>query len=702
MLPFSGGLTFALLSGIEIPFLPALVGIGIAVLPGVLPRKRKHSPNNNSWLVGGFLFIALFLSGWVWMQIGDTNSNPAHFAKLYESEGVVVGRLAMPPEVKAKSVKAQIDVEAINGKAGWLSVSGNALVYLPKDSFALLLQQDDRILFRPDFQSISQPGNPEQFDYRRYLSFHLIYHQAFLKAGQWVKLEPENEGFTLPGSAGLRNHLLALIAEHIKDDDASAIASALVLGYRDRLDAEVKKSYAAAGAMHVLAVSGLHVGIIYMVFLWLTGFLRPMKGGKLMQAGILLVVLWAYATLTGLSPSVMRAATMFSFIVIGGALRRPVNIWNSIAVSAFVLLLYNPYLIADVGFQLSYAAVMGIVYFYPKLHRRWSPNNWLVRQIWSLTVVSIAAQLATFPLSLFYFHQFPNYFLLSNLVVIPAATIILYLGLVLFIVSPAAALAEAVGWLLDQVITALNSAVQWIENLPGSISDGIFISWWECGILYLMLILFARYFHIKKPRVLQAGIACAVVLALFQLKLQYSHEIQRKLIVYDIRKTTALNLIDGKENILFSNLEEVNTNSLEFAVRNHWMKMGIEAEKHQPISKMNNRFLLSNLYRINNPNVFQKQHFIGFYNQRILLLNDDFHFPEGKQLGAGRIKVDVVILSENANISYQQLFDHIQCTYLIIDSSNHKGTINKWKQSELPWGTSMHIIEEQGAFILDL
>ena len=205
------------------------------------------------------------------------------------------------------------------------------------------------------------------------------------------------------------------------------VASALLLGYRENLDKELVKSYASAGAMHVLAVSGLHVGILYLLLTRIFSFLKKVKkvkNGKFILTILIVSFLWFYAIMTGLSASVMRATTMFSFIVIGNELlNRKTSIYNTLAVSAIILMIINPFIVYQVGFQLSYVAVVGIVYLQPKLNRLFYSRYKLVRGVWAITCVSLAAQIATFPLSLHYFHQFSTYFFISNLIVIPASSL---------------------------------------------------------------------------------------------------------------------------------------------------------------------------------------------------------------------------------------------------------------------------------------
>jgi competence protein ComEC len=205
---------------------------------------------------------------------------------------------------------------------------------------------------------------------------------------------------------------------------------------------------------------------------------------KWLRALILLTGLWMYALVTGLSPSVLRAATMFSFIIAGQALNRQAYIYNSIAASAFLLLLVQPAILFEVGFQLSYMAVIFIVFLHPYLYRLLSFRYKILNSAWSLTCVSLAAQAGTVPLSLFYFHQFPSYFILSNFVVIPAATVIIYGAALLFIASPIPVLLEIFGLLLNKFLQMVNFMIFFIEKMPGSLIANIRFAEWEAIFAY--------------------------------------------------------------------------------------------------------------------------------------------------------------------------------------------------------------------------
>jgi competence protein ComEC len=279
------------------------------------------------------------------------------------------------------------------------------------------------------YQATSPPFNPHEFDYKSFLASRGIYQQLFTNDDQ-VKTLGRNKGNGFVQYAlSLRQRMVEKYEHYIPDKEASAVASTLILGYKAELSSEVLSAYSQTGTTHVLSVSGMHVGLVFVVLNALLWFLNSTRKLRILRASIIILLIWAYALVTGFSPSVSRAALMLSFYVFGKALNRSSNSYNLVAISAVFLLIYNPFFLLDVGFQLSYLAVLGLIYFYPKFYHLLYVKNKLVDAVWSYVALSCAAQLATFPLAMFYFHQFPVYFLISNLFIVLPVTAIMYLGI---------------------------------------------------------------------------------------------------------------------------------------------------------------------------------------------------------------------------------------------------------------------------------
>jgi competence protein ComEC len=508
-----------------------------------------------------FMSLGLFLS-----KVQDSSLNDNYFMNLSDGWENYLVKIEESPEEKENSIKCVVDVLQIDED----QCSGRSLIYLQKDSISKSLQYGDLLYFNGRFNPIRSNGNPKEFDYARYLRIHDIHHQAYVKSEKWKLLG--NDGNALvKGVSSLRGYFSSLIKESGLSAKNSMVANALLLGQKEYLDKEVLRSYSSAGAMHVLAVSGLHVGIVMLI---LTSLMKPIKRFKYGKQFYLLIILggiWFYALITGLSPSVMRAGVMFTFIVIGQELERDSTVYQSIMVSAFLLILFEPYIIFQVGFQLSYLAVLGIVYLQPKIENLIFVENKILHKAWQISAVSIAAQIATFPLGLYYFHQFPNFFLLSNLLVIPLAFFILILGISYLVLHQVPWVSDLLFWLFDGAISILNMGVEWVEKLPYSILWGISIEWYEVFLLYVTIVMSSVAFIQRKTTFLLASLSITVLLLGLNVYEKVQWESENVICLYNVNNEVAIDVFYGRQNTFYSSNELFqDAEKLLFHVKHNW------------------------------------------------------------------------------------------------------------------------------------
>ncbi|MFN7013954.1 MAG: ComEC/Rec2 family competence protein, partial [Bacteroidia bacterium] len=647
----------------------------------------------------GLIINAFFIIAAYSLTINKTEHFKEHHFTKSTISGFAYGEIAEPLSYKGNTAKAVINVLAIKSNKQWNATSGKALIYFQKDSAVSHLKTGDRITFEPNFKEIKEPQNPAEFNYKQYLAFHLIYRQTYLKSGKWQKVG-SGSTFNLKRIAeAWRNKLLSIIEQNNISGNEAAVLSALLVGYKDKLEASIVRSYSGSGAMHVLAVSGLHVGIIYVIISSVFFFLDKIKYGIIVKTIIILLLLWAFGFITGLSASVLRASTMFSFVAAGKAFNRSSNIYNTLAASAILLLLINPYMITEVGFQLSYLAVIGIVTFQKGFYNLIEVKNKWMDKIWLLTTVSIAAQISTFPLGLLYFHQFPNYFLLSNLVVIPLATLIIHIGILMFILSPVPLLAKYAALITNKLLFALNYCVNYFEKLPYSITEGIYISVVETILIYLIIILITLYLTDKHKQYLFASLFCIIILLCYNAYEKSLQKTQKSFLVYNIPGISALNFIDGSENILFTDLKLLNEeNKLTFHLKNNWIKAGLDKEKVVSVKELNKPINIKTLYTINNTRLFVRENFISFYNTRIFYLNEEtlLSFTPSK-----KIDVDYIILSNNNRLKLSEIVKYFNFKTIIIDSSNSNYHTNKWLKEAIHLGINVYSVRDKGAFAVE-
>ncbi|MEQ9413126.1 MAG: ComEC/Rec2 family competence protein, partial [Cyclobacteriaceae bacterium] len=345
----------------------------------------------------------------------------------------------------------------------------------------------------------------------------------------------------------------------------------------DGIDNELQSAYASSGAMHVLAVSGLHVGILYGIVMLLFRPFRNLAWSRWVIAIISLMALWSFAFITGLSPSVLRAVTMFSFIAIAKPFGRRTSIYNTLASSAFILLLFDPFLIMSVGFQLSYLAVLGIVTIHRPLYQLWEPRSAILDWVWNISCVSIAAQLATFSLGILYFHQFPVYFLFSNFFVIPGAISVLVTSILVLETSGIAPVAAIFGAVLKWLIQILNFAVFSFEKFPFSLINDIYITTLQCWLLILAIGFLFFLVTEKKFSLMLTSFICIISFSLIQWH-HHNVEVKRdRFVVYNISGHQGIEWISsGRSKFLGDSSLIIDAERMRFHVRPNRLFCGVK------------------------------------------------------------------------------------------------------------------------------
>jgi len=699
LLPFLGGIL------IEI-FCPLKIEIYLFILPAFISiillftySKKIYRRNRIKWVYGAALNASIFLIGAVLTSLHTGKNFKNHFSYLQNRKeyiGVLVDQL----HKKKNSFKTIAEVKSVkSGTNGWKHVNGKVLMYLAIDAVSSKLKYGDVIIFNAEPQQVSPPMNPEEFNYKRFLSFHNIYHQVYLATDKWKNLNYTEGNPIRKYSYDLRDRLVEIFRTKIIREQEYGVASALVIGYEDNIDAELINAYSSAGALHVLSVSGMHVAIIFIIFSWMLSWMDKNKWLRHLKFIILILFIWFYAMLTGFSPAVLRSAMMISVVIIGSWRKRNTNIFNTLIASAFVLLVINPYLITEVGFQLSYLAVFGICYLYPMIAKWFEFSNWLLHNVWQITAVSISAQLMTFPLGLLYFHQFPNLFFISNLIVIPLSTVIIYLCILLlvissfpFYVSIMMIISKYLSVACFGLLYILNNSVLLTERVPYSVLSGISISVFETWIIYLLMAMFIFFLVFKRPVYLIAGLGFTLILCISQVSECIQFKDRKKIIVYDVRKESAYDFITPSKNYLIadSGLTKDQSRMMFHIIHNRWA-LGMDSSNiiyaHNPFFK--------------NENLFVKNNFIQFYDKRILVLKNKLTSFQPGNTGL-KLKLDYLILSGNKYQKIEYLKNYFDFKLLIIDSSNSMWRAEKLVKDCRESHVNYYSVQHNGAFVADI
>ncbi|MCF8301768.1 MAG: competence protein ComEC family protein [Bacteroidales bacterium] len=687
LLPFIAGIMIALYLHIPLHIPLFVFAVAISILILMVSFHRKWITYRTRWIYGLLINLLLMGTGYELAVQNTPIFQEDHFSHLDHQNSVLLGRITEQPVDKPNSVKVVVDIEQVIDSARNHQSSGCAILYLQNDSAANQLSYGDRILIKGGLDAVEPPTNPHQFDYRKYLANQGVYHSTYKPSHEWKFFEKGRGNPLYRTAYDLRSRFLNIFKAHDIAGDEYAVVSALILGYRDTLDDDLRQKFAGAGAMHVLCVSGLHVGIIYLIISGMLGFMKRKKWIRVLRVVLILLIIWCYAMITGFSPSVLRASTMFSFVTIGTSMKRHTNIYNTLAASAFLLLLINPYMITQVGFQLSYVAVLGIVAMQPYLYKLWVPDWWLLDKAWAIITVSIAAQLATFPIAVHYFHQFPAFFLLTNLIVIPLAGFIIYAGLLVLVLSFIPLVSSFFAAILAYLVRFMNESVSFIEGLPASTFDGLVISWTEAFIIYGLFLTMGLFLLTPRAKKLQLSLCLLILFAGFGVFRDYHTARQQKFIVYDIPGHSGYDLIHKDKAIAFvDSAVKANRQLAGFYVDDHRLMNGIKTITYRNTNE--------------HPSIACCQYFdvIGLGQKRITLLRN---LP--RNMATNRVfETDYLVINQDNILAMKELLKLFKFDFLIFDSSVKWWDLEDWIEECRNLNIAFHAVSRDGAYIVDL
>jgi len=491
------------------------------------------------WLYGISVFLCCFVlgAGMAEEHLHRTDFPFSDEASVYQA--VIKGN----PEVKERSILCRVQLEGKIGNepAEWEKHDNTVLLYFPKDSATAELSRGDKLWVHARLAPPVNNGNPDEFDYVRYLIRKGGSATAYVPAGRWRVIGHETSRTLRQIASDYREGVVGLYRRLGFQGDNLAVLSALTVGDKENLSEDIQETYSVAGASHVLALSGLHIGLLYALLFFLFsltwkrwGFLKPIG------LFIIILLLWAFAFLTGLSSSVVRSAIMFSILAVSCLQPEKPLTLNTLAATAFLMLLYNPLWLFDVGFQLSFVAVASILLIQPKLYNLLSVKRRIPRYIWGLLTVSVAAQIGTAPLTIFYFSRFSTHFLLTNLWVIPMVTLILYSAIFLLILTPFPFLQLCFASVVDALLSAQNSVLRWIEQLPASSVDGLWMGIWGVLLFYLFLLLLFRSFAVRTARSVYISLCCLFLLVAYHTVSVSLSAPRRSIVFYNVRGCPAV------------------------------------------------------------------------------------------------------------------------------------------------------------------
>ncbi|CAH8288491.1 competence protein ComEC [Mariniflexile fucanivorans] len=618
---------------------------------------------------GFFSFVSMVLVGVLVTNLHNEKNNAKHYSYQISEEKdslkTITFRIREVLKPGNYYDKYIIDLLAVNDK----KVIGKSLLNIQKDSLTKPLKVDAIFISRTAFKDLINPLNPNQFNYKSYLEKKYIYHQIFTTEPSLFKVKSGTQ--TLFGIANrIRNHINEKLKPYHFKPDEIAIINALILGQRQDISEEVYTSYTNAGAIHILAISGLHIGLILLILQFIFKPITHIKHGKLLNAILLVSVLWSFAIVAGLSASVTRAVTMFSVVAIAKNLNRPTNIYNTLAISMLIILLFKPMFLFDVGFQLSYLAVFAIVAIDPLLYKLWKTTYWLPDKLWHTLTVTVSAQFGIIPLSLYYFHQLPSLFFLSNLVIIPLLGLILGFGILLILLAVLNMLPQFLATGYGYIISLMNEFVGWVSKQEEFLFKDIPFSLLYVFVAYVFIIFLVRFYVKRNFSALKWFLISIIIIQSAIIYTNYNTSENQFIVFHKSRYTLLGNSLKNSITVAsdLDLIEKLKTKIIkDYTVGNHIKT--IYEDTLQSVYILNTKKLL----------VIDS---LGIYNIK-------------------SFQPDYVLLRQSPKINLNRLIDSIKPKYVIADGSNYKSYVERWeaicKKRKLPF----YPTSKKGAFIID-
>ncbi|WP_295792216.1 ComEC/Rec2 family competence protein [Mucilaginibacter sp.] len=665
LLPFILGISLAINfpSDVNIKSLILFLFVSGSIFIGFNLGYTRLSIYKHRWIGGGLIVIILFLAGYLSLVNNNELNNKKHFSKA--SAQYLVAKINSEPVYKNGWLRFTVNVEQTINNNKHADATGTLLITL-KD-IAPELTYGDVLLIPAKYTIVNPPFNPAEFNYKRYLANQNIYYQQFLFAKQYSVLAKGKGNELISYSLHKRRVLVEKLKRSMHDTSAIAVASTLILGYKADLSDDVLQAYSKTGTIHVLSVSGAHVAVVYILLTFALGFLNRFKYGKLLKALIIITFIWYYAMLTGFSPAVCRAAVMISVVVIGKTYSRYINLLNIMAASAMGLLFYNPLYIVDVGFQLSYLAVFGLIVLQPIVYKWLTFKNKWADKLWAACSVSIAAQVITFPLSAFYFHQFPVYFLISNLFIVIPTEIIMYSGIFLLLLPQIPFVSNGLAWVLENSILVMDRFLTWIEHLPYASITKIWLATAEYLLLYVIIISLIYFLYDKNKWLIKLALACILLFCISKSIKQIITSRSKNIAWLNLNKHKAIVFKNGSAAVIITDLKDT-SKIYRYSVQPYLDSCRISNIRLLPLNK-----------NINIPWVAKQGGLVQFFNKRVLLLNS----PVSDKYLSQKLSADYIYITGNQHTQLEAINSNFAYRLLVMDGSNSDAYIDKLKSEAL-------------------
>lgn len=637
----------------------------------------------------GYLFHLFFFSlgGLIDLNHNDLE-NSDHFS--HSSAEYLKICVADEPQQKGNVVRFSVKViAAYNGKKKQ-PVTGSLLVILySKTAGFSPLRYGETYLIPARYTTVDPPFNPAEFDFTSWLANQNIHHQIFLSPTELTSTGEHGGSALVKLALSLRKRQVETYRKLIRNDQAFAVASTLILGYRSDLDAATLAAYSRTGTIHALSVSGMHVGIVYLVLDWTLRWMNRKIILKWIKVFCILILIWFYTILTGYSASVLRSAIMLTFFILAKSVNKQAGSYHVLACSAFCLLVYDPFLLWDTGFQLSYMAVLGLVYLQPKIYQLFSFKWVVLQKLWNMVSLSLAAQVMTFPFSIYYFHQFPVYFLLSNLFITLPVTLLMYAGLLLLLFK--------LYWLapfFEWMITFMNRGLEYIACLPYSTISSIWLTKTELILLCLAMCFLFAVISTQKKGFIFAALCTLISLQGLMIKDKITALKQKRVILFSLQKNYAVAFIHATRAVLITDLIPADKD-FKFHIQPALDQQKISTLVCIPLGKYHQNH---GLIVKDHQELKIKDHQLRFRNFSVLLVDTCFN----RKTILENHHFDAIWIHGSPKIKISKLREHINFRKIWIDASNKRYAIQNFEEEIPDFKHSAIVMKKNKAFLYQL
>ncbi|MBC7694882.1 MAG: ComEC family competence protein [Burkholderiales bacterium] len=611
-----------------------------------------------------FLFILAFEACFLYNARNDPN-HYTHYA--HPQNQLFIGTIDDIPVTNEKTTKLSLRLNSISDQSQWHYATGNVIAYFKNDS-GRIPELGDHVLIDARLSYVSEPKNPGEFNYKTFLEDRNIFHTAYVQQNQFTIIPHIEDKFSvLKWGTQIKSYVVLTLRNSGLSQDAFAICSALLVGYDDEIDKGVMQSFSHSGTLHILSVSGMHTGVLYGILVFLFSVFDKHDRHKKLKCFFVLMFLFLFVGITGFSPSVLRAALMLSLVILGKTFYRQGNSYNTLLLSAFLLLLYNPYLIKDIGFLLSYLAVFGIMYFYPVLSGLYMFQNKILQWLWMSVLISVSATLFTLPISLYYFHQFPLWFVFSNLIIIPISMFIMFGAIVLLLFSKILLLKQFIAFIINFLTSIMLVVAKSTDNPGYGFID--FISFSKFDLLCCSFLIISFLFVLAHKQYKYVLTFCTVVIIWLSgsVLIRYKDFNRNELLVFHVKNKSIFALKNGQK--VYSYFEELTDREFQRCVKPYLLQYSA-----QEILKTT-----ANLFRHNKHTILNLQ-----------------------QTGQpwAEFDPDYIIVSNDAELNLT--INHKTKPVIIVDCSNSFKFVKKLRIECLKLGIPFYSIKEQGALRLNI